>query len=94
MTIFDCLKEIITTKRGDLCDHPDFNKTWSTFMVCRYLSMDSRFFDISQTANRMQGSLSNEQVYTFLVKHIPKQRSSYIKYITKPKAKKDSSLQS
>jgi hypothetical protein len=89
MNLFDCLKDIIVTKKGDLCDHPDFNRVWSNYMIARYLSMDTRFFEISQTVNRMQLSLPSETVYKFLVKNVPKQRSSYIKYITKPKAKKD-----
>lgn len=86
MNLFDCLREIITTKKGDLDDHPDFSRTWSTYMICRYLSMDPRFFEIAQIANRMQLHQTNQQMYRFLVKNIPQQRNSFIKYISKPKA--------
>lgn len=85
MNLFDCLKDIIVTKRGDLNDHPDFSKVWSNYMIARYLSMEPKFLEISQIVNRMQGHQDDETVYKFLVKNIPKQRSSFIKYISKPK---------
>jgi hypothetical protein len=54
-------------------------------MIVRYLSMDDRFFEISQIANNLQSSMSPEQMYLFLVKVIPRSHRSFIKYITKPK---------
>jgi hypothetical protein len=85
MTLFDCLKDIINTKSGKLHLEPGFKKAWSNYMIVRYLSMDDRFFEISQIANNLQSSMSPEQMYLFLVKVIPRSHRSFIKYITKPK---------
>ena len=85
MTIFDCLKDIIVTKKGDLCDHPDFSRTWSNYMIARYLSMDPKFLKYAEVVNRMQLHHTSETVYRYCLRAIPRQRSSWIKYIAKPK---------
>ncbi len=87
MTLFDCLKEIITTKRGTLDKSPYFDKSWNTFMILRYLSMDNKFAKIARLANSLQCTLTNVQMYKYLVKNVPYSRNSYIRYISKPKTK-------
>lgn len=92
MNLFDCLKEIITEKKGDLYGHPDFSKAWSNYMIVRYLSMDPRFFQIATIANNLQTQLSSKDMYLFLVKHTPYSKNSFIKYITKPKTNKENNI--
>ncbi len=88
MTLFDCLKDVITVKSGKLAEQADFKKTWSSFMMVRYLSMDSRFQEVAFEANRMTELLSAEQMYRYLVKAVPKSSNSFIRYIAKAKAAK------
>ena len=54
-------------------------------MLCRYLSMDPRFVSIAVTANGLQTTLSSEQMYKFLVKTVPRQQRTFIKYISRKK---------
>jgi hypothetical protein len=88
MNIYDILKDIITVKSGKLHTEPDFKKVWSSFMIARYLSMDSKFVNYGALVNKYQLIFMPEQMYLFLVKSIPQNRNSFIKYITKPKKKK------
>ena len=90
MTIFDILKDVLVTKSGKLHEQSDFKKSWSSFMVVRYLSMDHKFIEYADIANKLQLTLSSKQMYLLLTKIIPKQRSSFIKYISKPKKEKKS----
>ena len=85
MTLFDILKDIITTKSGTLHTEPDFKSVWSSYMVCRYLSMDSRFFPIAENFNKLYLTMTNKQAYLYLTKAIPQNRNSFIRYISKPK---------
>jgi hypothetical protein len=88
MTLFDCLKDIITNKTGTLHKEDDFKKVWSNYMIIRYLSMDSRFRAIAVEMNKFSETLSSEQMYLFLVKMIPYNKRNFIKYIKPAKAKK------
>lgn len=56
-------------------------------MIIRYLSMDYRFVEYAEVANKLQTTLSSKQMYLLLTNIIPKQKSSFIKYISKPKPK-------
>ncbi len=86
MTLFDCLNDIIREKTGTLHKEPEFKKVWSTYMILRYLSMDSDFMAIAAEMNHYQQVLNSEQMYLFLVKMIPYRYKSFIPYI-KPKKK-------
>ena len=88
MNLFDCLKDIITTKTGTLHTQEDFKKVWSNYMVMRYLSMDSRFRHIAVEMNKFSETLSSEQMYMFLVKMVPYSKSNFIKYIKPAKTDK------
>jgi hypothetical protein len=81
MTLFDCLKDIITTKSGTLHTQEGFSKAWSNYMIIRYLSMDRRFKDIAVEMNKYSATLTSEQLYLFLVQMVPKSSKSFIKYI-------------
>lgn len=92
MTLFDCLKDIITTKTGTLHTQDGFKKAWSNYMIIRYLSMNSRYRNIAVEMNKFSATLTAEQMYRFLVKMVPYSKKSFIKYIkpakTKAKTKK------
>lgn len=89
MTIFDCLKDIITEKSSKLPENPDFSKTFNVYMIIRYLSMDKRFSNNIIDIMKLQQILSQEEMYYYLIKIIPKEKNSFIKYITKPKKAKE-----
>ena len=81
MTIFSILKEIITEKQGDYHLREEFESKFNPYMILRYLSMKPEFLTISAIANSMYQNISKEQLYLFLVKSVPYNRSSYIVYI-------------
>jgi len=85
MTLFDCLKDIITKKTGKLHTQDGFRKAWSNYMIIRYLSMDKRFMAIATEMNKFSETLSFEQMYLFLVDMIPYDKNSYIQYIKSKK---------
>lgn len=87
LTIFDCLKEVITNKTGTLEDHPEFDKIWSNYMMVRYLSMDKRFVKFAETLNPLQTVMDKHQFYRYLLKAIPFNKNSFIPYISKGKKK-------
>ena len=93
MNTFDCLKEIITIKSGKLSEEIDFDKNWDSFMIVRYLSMDDRFVDIAVVANQFTSIFTKKEMYNFLLKSIPKNRNSFISYISKPKKKSKKELE-
>ena len=88
MTIFDILKDIITLKTGKLHKHPDFKNGFNRFIIIRYLSMDTRFEKVAEELNTysVQKHISDKDLYLILIKKVPKYKSSFIKYIKKPKS--------
>lgn len=88
-SFFDCLSDLLL-KYTDGKLHiisSDFNKHFSRFMVCRYLSMRTNLVNIAEYLNSMQTILTNEQFYVLAYKLIPKQSSAFIKYIKSAKQK-------
>lgn len=86
MTIYDILKDIITTKSGELYDDVEFEKVYNPFMITRYLSMDARFVKYINELNiyyAMNKNMSKTQHYMYLITTIPKSNNSFIKYIKK-----------
>ena len=84
MTIFDCLKDIIKDKTGTLDQQPDFKKSWSSFMVIRYLSMDKRFREVACKANELhKKGMSSKQMYRYLIAAVPQNNRTWIRYIKK-----------
>lgn len=88
MIIFDCLKEIICTKTGTAHTDPSFMSAWDNYMIVRYLSMDGEYFDIAQEMNKLSGTMSKEMMYKYLVKKLPRRKSSFIGYLKKEEKKK------
>ena len=86
---FDILADILMKKSGGtLHEQSGFQSKFSTFMIVRYLSMNDKLLPYANELNKLQLTLSPTQVYLWCYHNIPKQRSSYIKYISKPKKKK------
>jgi len=106
MNTFDYLKDVIRFKSGVLCEDPEFRSNWSSFMIARYVSMKEskrntskakateEYVDVACKMNRFQCTLSSEQMYKYATAAIPQDSNSYIKYITKPKVKKNAKTKS
>jgi len=104
MTIFDYLKDVIRFKSGVLDEDPAFRSQWDTFMLIRWISMkDSRkgktknqameeYVNTASKLNRYQCTLSAEEMYKLATVSIPQDNNTYIKYITKPKTKKNAKI--
>lgn len=90
MTFFDILGNILTKNKDNLEDDIDFESTFSSYMLIRYLSMrDSllpyaRFIQLFVRAN-----IDNKTIYRWAYVNIPRQTSPYIKYIAKKKKKEN-----
>ena len=92
MNTFDYLKDIISNKTGKLTDQVDFDKTFDSYMIVRYLSMDERFIDCAEIANQYVPILSKREMYKLLINIVPKNRNCFISYISKPKKKSKKEL--
>jgi hypothetical protein len=89
VTLFDIIGDVLTKKSGYLHTDPDFDKTMSSYMLVRYLSMSDKLLPYVEVLNSIQCTLDKVQFYKFAYKIIPKQNSGFIKYyVTKPKKKK------
>ncbi len=88
LTMYDILGDIIKFKRGDLDQHPEFEKSYSKFMISRYLSMDENSAEINAMTLQACSSLPDALHYKTLVKMIPHSNNAYIKYIKSKKKKK------
>ena len=66
-------------------------KTWSTFMINRYLSMDYNLIEIVDIFQKYTPQLSNEMVYRLYAGIVPKSNKflRYIKRDSKDKIDKD-----
>ena len=64
-----------------------FKELFSPFMLCRYLSMREDLFFYAEYLSSVYSTakLSNVDFYKLAYRLIPKQRSSFIKYIKKQK---------
>lgn len=85
-SFFDILKDILLKESGGtLTEEPDFNKHMSSYMLVRYLSMRDSLLPYAQILNKFQCVLSQDRIYLWAYKNIPKQKSGFIKYISKKK---------
>ena len=87
---FDILKDILLKESGGkLYEEENFDKLFSSFMLCRYISMRPSLIEYSEILNQFQMTLDKRQLYTLAYNIIPKQGNSFIKYISKAKKKKE-----
>jgi len=84
MNFFDVLSDVLLKKSGgNLHTDPEFGKSMSVFMLASYLAMRDDLIIYGQILNRYK--MSPEQAYKWAYKAVPKQRSGFIKYASKPK---------
>jgi hypothetical protein len=79
---FDVLKDIRTTKQGNLFDVEGsaYENEFSPMMALRFLSMNEELCPLVNSINHIQDSFDKKQIYTLLIELIPKtQYSQFIK---------------
>lgn len=75
-SFFDILTDILLKySNGMLYKHPNFKKYFSSYMICRYLSMKESLITYAEYLDLIQNVLSSEQLYQLAYKLIPKQKS-------------------
>ena len=91
-SFFDITKNILHKIDDELELNPDFKKHYSSFMILRHLSCDSRFMVYVEACQQfLLAGISDIMIYRWLYKNVPKQEKRYfIKYDVsiKKKAKK------
>ena len=91
---FDCMSDLLLKlTNGNLYKSNDFDKYFSPYMVCRYLSMNTNLIPFAEYLNSVQTILDKKRFYLLAYSLIPKQKSSYIRYIKKPKKIKNEESQ-
>lgn len=80
-TLFDHLNAICVDKKKDYYKNLDESerKTWSSFMIFRYLSMDDSLLPLIAEIQQYIETASPEAVYRTLIELIPKGKR-YLKY--------------
>lgn len=87
MTIFNILDNILKNKSYiDLEKHVNdasFNSVYNIFMICRWLSMSNKeVVKVLSENQHLLDRISNKELhYKTLIKLIPRQKSSFLKYI-------------
>lgn len=83
---FDCMSDLLLKlSNGKLYKSNDFDKHFSPYMVCRYLSMNKNLLLYAEYLNTVQMILDKKCFYQLAYSLIPKQKTSFIRYIKKPK---------
>lgn len=75
---------------GNLDKCESFQKLFSPYLLCRYLSMRDDLIAYAHLLNTINtnSKLTNAQFYKLAYNLVPKQRNGFIKYIKKPEKKK------
>ena len=92
MILRDILEDIQVRKRGNLHLEEDFDKVFSNYMATRYVSMMDQCEQVTEYCNMYQDIWSKEQMYKFLVAVVPRESVYYVRYVSKPKKKKDTKV--
>ena len=86
--LFDYLENILKTKSDDLFEKhindPDFESSFSPFMIIRYLSMSKAPTVrniILENQLVFERFIGKRELYACLMAIIPRQNSSFIKYL-------------
>lgn len=88
-TFFDILSDVLLKKSNKELIHTNtFKKHMSNYMMCRYLSMNNNLLPYVELIQKYNTVLSAEQLYCWCYDIIPKQKSGFIKYISKSKKEK------
>ena len=88
--MWELVADILLKVSGHLDEAEDFNKKFSPYLLCRYLSMKDNLFKYAEFLNVINSNskLTNSQFYKLAYSLIPKQNNSYIKYIKKREKQK------
>lgn len=90
---FDCMSDLLLKlSNGKLYKSNDFDKHFSPYMVCRYLSMNKNLLPYAEYLNTVQMILDKKCFYQLAYSLIPKQKTSFIRYIKKPKKVVDNEI--
>lgn len=83
--MFELVIDICMKYSGELYKSENFEKLFSPYILCRYISMRHNLIDYANILNIVNSTskLSKKQFYIFAYKLIPKQSNSFIKYIKK-----------
>ena len=86
--MWELVLDILTKISGKLYASDNFEKVFSPYILCRYLSMNERLINYADFLNSVNSNskLSKTQFYKLAYSLIPKQYNSYIKYIKKIKS--------
>lgn len=89
-SFFDCMSDLLLKLTNcKLYMSNDFDKYFSPYMVCRYLSMNKNLLSYAEYLNSVQTIIDKKRFYILAYSLIPKQKSSFIRYIKKPKKQTD-----
>ena len=91
MTIFDCLNDILFTKRGKLLQNVDDEPGFNQYMINRWTTMYSPAMAVlvNNTTNWLySGFETKQQYYKFVSKVFPKLVNKRIHYIKKKQEEK------
>ena len=92
INFYNILKDILLKQSGGtLYKESNFKSECRPFMLARYFSMKEELISYANKLNEMNkvNVLNEKQIYLWCYYHVPKQSTGYIKYISKPKKKKD-----
>ena len=96
MTIFDCLNDILFTKKRSLLKNVDDESSFNQYMINRWISMHSPSMAtiINNTANWLYSTFeTKQQYYKFISTIIPRVPFKRIHYIKKKKVENDDELE-
>jgi hypothetical protein len=91
ISIFDCIKDVLHTKKGKLIDNVDDESTFNMYMLNRWCSMYSPNMAIliNNTCNWLYNTfIDKQQYYKFMLSVLPRVPNKRIHYIKKNKQDK------
>jgi hypothetical protein len=83
--MYELVIDICMKYSGKLYLADNFDKIFSPYILCRYISMRTNLIEYANILNIIQSTskLSKKQFYLLAYNLIPKQTNSFIKYIKK-----------
>lgn len=85
-TMYDIVEDILTkTSGGTICEGENFEKFFTPYMLCRYLSMRAELHQYAEYLSfiNSMNSLSNRRFYKLAYNLVPKTDDTWIAYIKK-----------
>lgn len=87
--MYELVADILLKVSGNLDKAQDFEKLFSPYLLCRYLSMKTELIEYAKVLSAINSNskLDKSKFYKLAYALVPKQRSSFIKYIKKKEKK-------